>query len=175
MSYFMKIATMFILSIPVSLAGCLTAPEDDGMDEPLGQAEDSLGGQCDQIAPVCTPPEYKAPVIPAPSYHAPHYGAPHYTPPIYRAPVYQQPTYQQQPECPSYSYEQPCGGDEEEEHSHEVPSYTAPSYPGPTFQGPVYQAPIYQAPVYRSPGCPQPGYAQYGGDQPPVSVVVVVH
>lgn len=180
MSHFMKIATVFLFSLPLSLGGCLTAPEDDGMDEPLDQAEDSLDVASGPCALVNTPPEYQAPVIPAPSYPAPHYGAPQYTPPIYRAPVYRQPTYQQQPGYPSYPYQQPYGGAEDEEPSSGAPTYTAPTYPGPTFQGPVYQAPIYQAPIYLGPGYHDPGYAEYTvdqpGDHPPrVSVVVVVH
>lgn len=181
MRYSMKIAAMFALSAPLSLAGCMAASGDDEMDESLGEADGALDEKGHGSAPVSQVPVYHAPNIPAPSYPAPHFGAPRYTPPIYRAPQYQQPTYHQPEPQPG---DLPGDSSAAEVLGHTAPVYKAPTYPGPTFQGPVYQAPIYLPPIYQGGGYPMPGYygqyGQYGGmepgyPRPPVTVVVVVN
>lgn len=73
MRYSMKIAAMFALSAPLSLAGCMAASGDDGMDEPLGEADGALdeeghGGAPVNQAPVYLPPFYQGGGYPMPGY-----------------------------------------------------------------------------------------------------------
>ncbi len=159
MRNFVKTVTLFVIAVPVVLAGCAASPDAE-QDESVALAEEGQASSCSimgnvaQAGPAALPvapstcagvnqaPSYSAPDFPAPNFPAPTFAAPTYKPPSFGAPTYQSPSYQAPSTLPSYS----------------APTYTAPNYPAPTFEGPVYQAPTYTAPTFMAPLYSSPTY-----------------